>query len=371
MWTNRSAVVKQDSGLRLLLAVLAVSSALGTDACVTPKGRRQRIRIPEMWRAPADPSRTAVMLPRTSDRCYEGLNRKNRRSVALGCLLPTCVAKTVPILQGGEQANSDPAAVSLLDRMIGVAGGTAAWESLHEVSWLETTVLDGVVRDVNEFALDLPNARFRRVDLSPEGVATVVVGSLSGEHGDAYRVLPSGCLVEFMTTKSSVIIAESASKVREAALLFLLPFSLRGPGIRLGMNGTRPSPSVVEGEGKPRYDVLRVLVGKGDSLDVVVEKKSGLPVLVEQQQRTNAESVGIWIRNWRRVGRIQLATRRVDAATAKTDEVKLMIPQPYDNRVSIEPTTVPRKGLVTIISEVETHPDVDDTLFKRTLDRMH
>lgn len=309
------------------------------------------------------------MLPRSSDRCYRGLDRKKQRAVALGCLLPTCVGRSVPILQPGEPSTADPAAVALLRRMVEAAGGSEAWANLREVSWLETTVVNGVVRDVNELTLDLPHARFRRVDLSPDGVATVVVGTLTGEHGDAYRVLPSGCLAEFMSTKRSLIVAGSASKVREAALLLLLPFSLRGPGVHLRISGTRPAPTVAEGTGKPRYDVLRVVVGQDDSFDLVVDQKSARPVLLEQQETGDGESVGVWIRDWKRAGGVRLATRRVDAASVGADRVKLTIPRAYDGRVSISPTTVAGKGLVTIVSQIETHAEVDESLFMRTLDR--
>jgi hypothetical protein len=270
-----------------------------------------------------------------------------------------------PVESSFDPSGSDPAAVALLDDMIEAAGGAAAWSEVRELGWLQGLVLDGALVEVRELVWDRALHRHRHVQISPAGAVTVVMAPLDKATGSAYRVLPSGCPVQFLDAQRARVLVDSAETMREAAFWLAMPFSLRAGGIRLELAAERVEPTVLVRNDEPtRYQVLRVTRQRDSEVfDLVVDKTTRRPVLVE---RTRSDGVleGTRLDGWRPIGDIQLATRRRDVGSTRGATLTpLEIPARWRDRVALAPVLVPARGTTVIIAAPSAQPDVDPSLF--------
>jgi hypothetical protein len=279
--------------------------------------------------------------------------------VAVGC------GPLPPVESSFDPSGSEPAAIALLDEMIEATGGASAWSEVRELGWLQGLVLDGALVEVRELVWDRALHRHRHVQISRGGAVTVVMAPLDGVGGSAYRVLPSGCPVQFLDAQRARVLADSAETMREAAFWLALPFSLRARGVRLELAPERVEPTVLVRNDEPtRYQVLRVTRERDRQVfDLIVDKTTRRPVLVE---RTRSDGVleGTRLEGWRPVGDIRLATHRQDIGSTRGAELtRLEIPARWRDRVALAPVRVPARGTAVVIAAATARPDVEPTLF--------
>lgn len=262
-----------------------------------------------------------------------------------------------------DPAASDPAALAIADAMIEAAGGMDKWREIRQLGWLQGTVVDGMLVRVDELVWDRDNHRMRHVTISPAGAVTVVMRPLSGKRGAAYRILASGTPAHFLPAVRAHLLAHSQAMMRTQSFLLTLPFSLRSPGVTLELAGERVEPTVVvRNDEPPRYDVLKV-TRDDDVLYVVVGKDTRRPVLVERVHDDGSKQ-GARLEAWQTIGRIKLATRRVDIASTRGAPLKpFVMPPKWRKSVALAPFPVFAKGTVVIVTAIEASSMPEPRLF--------
>ncbi len=252
---------------------------------------------------------------------------------------------------------------------MGAAGGSSAWAAVREIGWLQVSTTDGQAASVQEFVWDRVNRRGRIVQLARSGAVSIAMVPLAKAGGSGYRVLPSGCRAEFVADRSTIL-AESSASLRRESFLLMLPFSLQSKDVRLRLVAERVEPTiVVRNDEQRKYDVLHAEWGDGESADVVISKETFRPVLVEKKRAADGVLVGTLLEEWVSVGGLQVATRRTDlGSTEDSGSTRLELPPQWASRVTIEPTSIPARGVATLIRQIESHGDVDEALFTPTLE---
>lgn len=97
--------------------------------------------------------------------------REAGATLAAALLLAACSAAPPPVANTFDRGGSEPAAARLADAMIAAAGGAAAWSRVRELGWLQATVEDGALKEVDELVWDRSGSRLRHVTIDGEGTA--------------------------------------------------------------------------------------------------------------------------------------------------------------------------------------------------------
>jgi hypothetical protein len=301
----------------------------------------------------------------------------HRLSVAfLSLSLAACgAARTAPATQSTLKAfdtsKSEPKAVEISDGVLAALGGEAAWNNAKEIQWTQLIVIDGALQDWGYHSWDRWNARHQYKRLYADGNASVAMHELYTETGTAYIEGPKG-RVEQTKEDQRNIIKEAKKRFDLDTYIMFLPYKLKDPGVKLKFSEERQEEGA-PGDAPMKYDVIQITFDEGvgpasgDTWYLSVDKETKIPNMVEHVSagKPDNERGGFLLEDWKDVGGIKLAMRRVTLGYTKMDaaKVKPTVPPAWAKKVNMPPMEVPQRSEIVVLQDVKVSNEPDDDLY--------
>ena len=256
-------------------------------------------------------------------------------SLAAGCGPGRTVAATQSTVAAFDASKSEPKAIEIADGVLNALGGQANWDKAKEIIWTQGLVIDGKLQDVVKHAWDRWNGRHQFTRWFGDGGMAIAMHELFSDTSFGYTQTDAGRFSQLQEDKEKAV-QEARRRFDLDTYMLFLPYKLKDPGVHLAFAQELPDLEATTADAPMKYDIIKITFDQGvgpaagDTWYLSVDKATKMPAWIEHVAagKPDTERGGFRLEDWKEVGGLKFATRRVTLGYGKATDPKARVEVP-------------------------------------------
>jgi len=293
-------------------------------------------------------------------------------SLAAGCGPGRTAASTQSTAKAFDPSKSEPKAIEIADQVMNAIGGQANWDKAKEIIWAQGLVIDGKLQDVVKHAWDRWNGRHQFTRWFGDGGQAVAMHELFSDTSFGYTQTEAGRFSQLKEDKEKAVVEAKRRFDLDTYMLFL-PFKLKDPGVKLAFAQELPDLEATTADAPMKYDIIKITFdegvgpGSGETWYLSVDKATHMPAWIEHVAagKPDNERGGFRLEDWKEVGGLKFATRRVTLGYGKATDPKVpvQIPPAWKGKTAFEGSQAANPSETVLIQGLEVNASPNDELY--------
>jgi|SoiMethySBSTD1v2_1073268.scaffolds.fasta_scaffold150153_3 hypothetical protein len=293
-------------------------------------------------------------------------------SLAAGCGPGRTAAATQSTAKAFDPSKSEPKAIEIADQVMNAIGGQANWDKAKEIIWAQGLVIDGKLQDVVKHAWDRWNGRHQFTRWFGDGGQAVAMHELFSDTSFGYTQTEAGRFSQLKEDKEKAVVEAKRRFDLDTYMLFL-PFKLKDPGVKLAFAQELPDLEATTADAPMKYDIIKITFdegvgpGSGETWYLSVDKATHMPAWIEHVAagKPDNERGGFRLEDWKEVGGLKFATRRVTLGYGKATDPKVpvQIPPAWKGKTAFEGSQAANPSETVLIQGLEVNASPNDELY--------
>ena len=293
-------------------------------------------------------------------------------SLAAGCGPGRTAAATQSTIAAFDVSKSDPKAVAIADEVLNAVGGQANWDKAKEIIWSQALVIDGKLQDVVKHAWDRWNGRHQFTRWFGDGGSAIAMHELFSDTSFGFTQTEAGRFSQLKEDKEKAVVEARRRFDLDTYMLFM-PFKLKDPGVHLAYSQEMQELDNTDPAAPPKYDIIKITFdqgvgpGAGDTWYLSVDKASHMPAWIEHVAagKPDNERGGFRLEDWKDVGGLKFATRRMTLGYGKPTDPKkpVEVPAAWKGKTPFDAVQAQNPSETVLIEGLEVNATPNDDLY--------